>query len=422
MHRTPLLLLVSLLAAGCADGVPPTATEPLASVTSTAGTPHAPPVVVVQPMVSGAAGAAVTDDLAEAITTVASGGTILVHPGHYTGPLPPLDRPVTLRGVGSELPVVDAGADCWALHVSGPDGPVALRGLRILSNPCGGGVAVEGAHGAVEIEGSVFDGSGTGVVVMGGSSSAPVEVRDNDFVGHRAQVRTNEAPADVRVLGNRFSGPETGINFGPGTSGRIEDNVLTGCGGEPACISVGSLFDDLTGGGAVDIVGNTLEVEISEQLPSGLLVGTGDHRIVGNTVRGVGSDPGAATPERARPLTLAGIEVVDGARTEVSGNSVENAFIGLQFGLPVTASGLDNVVTDVDVAIQAFPGGEVSIRSSDLTDWAVALQAGGATQDFTCNWWGDAAGPGGPDPEGLFTPWATSPVAGTSTTTCSGTP
>lgn len=420
MRRSISTLLLPLLIAACGEVVP-TAGDPPVAASLHAGPAGGYPVVVVQPRTGGAGGGAVTANLAEALTAVATGGTILVHPGTYAGPLPPVDRAMTIRGVGPEAPVVDGSADCWALRVAGPEGPVAIEGLRFVPGFCGG-LLVEGEHGPVAVEASEFEGPNGGVTIHGGASDARVTVRDNDFVGHRAQARTSFAPQDVVIEGNRFSGPNTAIHLGPGTSGRVEANALTGCGGEPGCIAVGSLFHDPAGGGAVDILDNLIEVEISEQLPSGMLVGTGDHRILGNVVRGIGQDAAAANPWERYPLTLAGIEVVDGARAEVSGNTVENAFIGLQFGAPVTASGLDNVVTGVEVGIQAFPDAVVTIRSSDLTDWTFALQAGGP-QDFTCNWWGDAAGPGptGGDPT-LYTPWATTPVAGTSTTTCSGGP
>ncbi len=68
--------------------------------------------------------------------------------------------------------------------------------------------------------------------------------------------------------------------------------------------------------------------------------------------------------------------------------------------------------------------GGLAIHSSDFTNYSQPFgdATDFSTMDFDCNWWGDAGGPEavlGPINVApfLYTPWATSLVAGTGTST-----
>lgn len=433
--RRPALAAAALAAAALAAAcdAPPTAPAPLApeagitsARTDAPGLADGHPVVILSERGGPPSGSApVTDDFGEAMELVAPGGRVLVRPGSYVTHGRTIDQPVTIRGIGGGEPVLDGTGACWALDVSRvPEGLVHVRGVRVVAGFCGG-IAVSNEYDEVLVEEATFAGAGSGIAVNNGVvAGRRVTVRRSDFVGDHASITADPDAGVVTVEDNVMSGRGTSISFAGGVSGRIADNLLTGCGpGGSACIAAGGFVFRPGAAGAVDVVGNTIEVELAGQLPSGMLIGDGDHRILDNVIRGIGRDPSAPTPEERFPLTLAGIEVVDGATAEVSGNRVENAFIGLQFGHPVTVHGLDNIVSDVDTGIQSFPDSEIEIHSSDITDYRMALAAGGpaSQQDLTCNWWGDASGPAnaGGDPA-IYTPWATQPVAGTSTTTCDG--
>lgn len=424
-----VLLGATILTAACeAPPMEPTSAppDPVVATQATLSGPAAGHPVVILRGGSGAVheSAPVTDDFGEAMELVAPGGRVLVHPGTYPTNGRSLFKPVTIQGTGDDEPVLDGNGACWALEVSHvPDGLVHVRGVRILAGFCGG-LAVSNEYEEVLVEETTFGGTGAGITIGGGAvDGRTVTIRQSDFVGDGPSIMANVGAGHVIAEDNRMSGRHMNISFDGGVHGRIEGNLMTGCGpGGLACIAVGGFVFNPGDEGAVEVVGNTVEVELAEQLPSGMLIGGGDHRIVDNVIRGIGRDPSAPTTHDQFPLTLAGIEVVDGATAEVSGNRVENAFIGLQFGHPVAANGLNNVVTNVDTGIQAFPDSKIEIHSSDITDYQVALAAGGpaAVQDFTCNWWGSEDGPTDAGDPSLYTPWATEPVAGTSTTTCDG--
>ena len=298
-------------------------------------------------------------------------------------------------------------------------GLVAVNSLHFINAVCGVAVAIEQQYDQVTVENSEFGALGIFVneqFVAG----ATVTIGNNRFFGAGAGVSVQNA-ANVTIHDNLLEGTGS-INVGGTSQATLERNTFTRCGGGPACIIVGGQPS-----ASVTVRDNQLTVDISQQIPSGMLVNLGNHIITGNVITGVGSNPGAPTVEQRYPFTLAGIEVVDGAIAEVSNNAVTNVFIGLQFGFNVTATGTDNVVDNVAFGVQSFESANLTFTSSDFTNYGVPLQLGqGAPKDFTCNWWGSVLGPvdiqqSGIDPD-VFTPWATAPVAGTSATECSGGP
>lgn len=173
---------------------------------------------------------------------------------------------------------------------------------------------------------------------------------------------------------------------------------------------------------------------IASPIVTAILVLGGTNTITGNEIVGIGQDGGLDPDNPMRfPITTAGIEVNDFAVATVSANSIRDAFVGLSFGFHVAVTGTDNVVNDVAVGIQAVTfstpddPANVTISSSDFTNYVRAMDVSSLPSEavLICNWWGFAAGPtAGPEnpiaANGVFTPWATVPVAGTTTTECFG--
>ncbi len=357
--------------------------------------------------------------LQEAIALVAPGGTITVADGLHAAPGVRIEKPMTITADPNTIPIMDGQGNCFVFEINGiAAGLVAVNSLHFINAGCSIAVAIEQQYDQVTVENSEFDGLGIAVneqFVAG----ATVTIGNNQFFGAGAGVSVQNA-ANVTILDNLLEGTGS-INVGGTSQATLERNTFTSCGGGPACIIVGGQPS-----GSVTVRDNQLTVDISQQIPSGMLVNLGNHIITGNTIVGTGQDNAFGADDfRHYPITLAGIEVVDGAVAAVSANSIENAFIGLQFGFDVTVTGTDNDVNNVATGVQAFPSGDLTITGSDFTAYGVSLELGvGAPKDFTCNWWGFDTGPVAPNvPDAsVYTPWATAPIANGAGGLCDGMP
>jgi hypothetical protein len=128
--------------------------------------------------------------------------------------------------------------------------------------------------------------------------------------------------------------------------------------------------------------------------------------IIGNVVEGAGDISNRLNPA-TYPIRDAAIIIVgDTAVTTavVRNNVLSGAARGLQtFGALLTVTGTDNVIRRSRDALAIRGASRVTMRRSDITDYASAvfydfppgtvgpLQPG----DLACNWWGASTGPAG---------------------------
>lgn len=428
------------LAAVSACDAPPTepatsALEPAIAAQATAPGPAGGfPLVIVRQdpgaAQSIAASAPVVDNLADALDRVASGGTVRVMPGTYVVNGQPVDRPVTIVGAGSRptlVPPDPMPEHSQALNIFA-EGSTTIRNLHFEGFSVA--IGISGTYDLVVIEDvriEVPEGFNSGVDVFPPNhptDAQTVVVQNSTVIGGWRGISAAEDVPDFRVIGNTLVGGTTpgsiAIGFSRGASGLIEGNMLSDC--PQGCINVGG-GDRTTGN--IEIVGNRIAGTIERPLINPIAATGASVTLVDNVVEGAGGsmDPSDRT---TWPIPGNAILIESAEHVVLRGNTVRGALwaYGIGGGLG-TVEGLDNVADHVGAAVVSFFGvdGSLTMRSSDFTDYDASMFIGDAAGvDLTCNWWGSASGPvnaNTPDPS-VYTPWATEPVAGTSTTTCGG--
>ena len=250
--------------------------------------------------------------------------------------------------------------------------------------------------------------------------NADLTVIGNTITGAGQSTALFAAGSNVVFTNNIMSGDFTFsvVQMQQASTGLIQDNTISGCGSQ-ACIR-------LPGAGAIDVIDNTMSNDVSRPVLYGIYAQIGPFTISGNEVIGTG-----AITDPNDPLSYAfddsGIWI-NSQNATVPGNHVVNAAAGIKaVGTSVILPGSDdNIIEQVLAGISSNQTSQFEMHSSDITGYVTptegnSLQTGG----LTCNWWGDINGPVDVDPgiaSDVYTPWALAPVAGTSSTTCSGGP
>lgn len=328
----------------------------------------------------------------------------------------------------------NAGSGAWVVASDVPGAHVTFRNVTATAGVTGVYILTptDANRGAsVDVVDSSFSGAGfsQGIYVLDVSSnSAQGAISDVDVenvtisadLGVFAGRGTTGVGARVDITNSSFSGGA--LWYQSGATGLIQGNTID-CGHGSACIRVRS------GAGStqiepVRIIDNDLTGATRDAIWLTAL-DAGPFEIVDNVIAGV-----AAGVDRSEPFDYSfhgdGIrfDSMEVAGT-VSDNSISGAYRALSTdagSVAMTAS--DNTITAVWTGARVVNGGQMSVQSSDFTDYIVPIDP---TEPFgagslTCNWWG-GAGPQGVDPgipATVYTPWATTPVAGSTTTTCTG--
>ena len=371
----------------------------------------------------------------DALAAVPPGGKIEVCSGSFTVNNVQVTKPVTIEAApdAATRPVIQYSAgdasfpDANGFLIDGVEsGTVAFRGLTFVS----GGtrpfvISAQGTYDQLLVEGCDFtiDGSdGTGV--FGASSAvngARVVVNHSSFTGGESGVFASGvgdgAGAHFDVLNSTFHEfTFSGIQHQAGSSGLISGNIASAC-GLVGCIR--TVLD-----GQVQVSDNSVTVEADrtiggQHLRFGIVASTvagGAHVITANTVTGVGVGPTGYAIERAG--------IVVGGDATVSRNIIFNADTGLS-AHDAVITGTDNVITGTLVGIAGVSvttTTSVSLNRSDVTSYVIPITGDGLV-DLTCNWWGTDVGPQNVPvgvPAGVFTPFATAPIANNAGVTCGG--
>jgi hypothetical protein len=369
-------------------------------------------------------------DLRTAITHVPENGTVYVCDGTYAVAPVLIDKPLTLRSLnpgGATLRDAEAGGNIQQgtpmLRISGvASGLVRIADLGIAVTDQA--IRPWGVFDRVEIDSVRFVGEAgsDAVAVRIDSAAIPtarVDVSRSDFrqlslgVWPLSAVETNVRTSHF----DRFVGG--GVSYSHGNSattqsfGRIEDNVFTNC-GSSGCIRV------LTAGG-VTVARNRLEaqdqsvtlgaitLQATAAYPNAAPIIIEDNVIVSRRT-------GAAESTAAGWMFQSGIYVSDpNLRTSIiRRNHVTDAYSAVTSTGSLTAT--DNWFSGGFYALRQTTLRDVTFQRNDAVGLLGSFTVPTAGTSVQCNWWGSAAGPTAPpaSSQGLYTPWATEPIAGTS--------
>jgi hypothetical protein len=324
-----------------------------------------------------------------------------------------------------DVEVVFGGSGIFVRNGQVPGSTVLIQNASFTGGPAFGRNGLylrhDGDGSTVEVRNSTFHDLKRDILIQAGQVTDSRTIVDNVTATGGEQLGVWALGADplVDVLNSSFTGKA--VLLQNGASGLVQNNVFTGCPID-ACIQV-------AGGGQQEptrIIGNQMSpsgtsgraIFLSE-LDAGPFEVT-DNVIGGVTHGGNRSDPADYTfSEGISFLNLA----VSG---DITGNTISGTFVSfVAEGGVGTARVNDNSASASWSPLNAVNGATMTAHSNDFTDYLSAIDPSGpfAAGALTCNWWGAATGPTGVDASiasNVFTPWATTPVAGTSTTTCSG--
>lgn len=244
------------------------------------------------------------------------------------------------------------------------------------------------------------------------------------------------AGGTVNVSESAFAGTGQGVSMS--TQGRVDNSTFSSC--SIWCVGV-------MGRGGVIVSGNTIAILAGPRVGSAVQIHVGGPQpgpqlptlIENNEITGVAS----ATPDQMASWVLErGVGVFTNAGSaagsiSVVGNRISRVKSAIAVysinGTVVDAH--DNVIDGVFTAVHgdgnplnpAPINAVIYFRRNDVTNAirAYGPWAGLVTLDATCSWWGSAAGPqnmlwpiGVPLDPGVYTPFATEPIAGRSTVSC----
>jgi hypothetical protein len=377
-------------------------------------------------------------DLSDAVAATPVNGTVLVCDGLHNIDQELINKPITLRSQnpgGATLgdtdpnPVPSFGRPAIWIDdvVSGlvriTDINFEVRGRAIAT---GGGVTSR--WDKIEIDGVRFIGRDA-------TKATPVVINRSHVPGARVNV-TNSYFADAfipvqfidaieaNVRGSTFEritnsviryGTVTSTGAPPrGAFGRIEGNIMRGCGNQ-GCIR--ATTSNLV------IVNNTIEVLGTPRPFSAILVSrlpgfaSAEPIVVeNNTIVGSALD---GDPKNMFSWTMPlGIELNDGMGLKgvVSANQLTNIHTGFHFSSGVDAR--DNVVTGGAYVLRVATPSPVNFERNNVVGLAASFDQVPTTgASLRCNWWGSLAGPTSPNPflpATVYAPWAQEPIAGTS--------
>ena len=356
----------------------------------------------------------------EALNAVIPGGTIQVCDGTHVVQDIRVLKPVTIEAKGPGVPVLDglgeAASGFTVNGIASGAGTVTFRGLRFEHMP-ETAILIDANYDVVLVENSQFfpnaDIPNAAGISTHHARGNGITIQNNTFTGGWFGLAMNDTPGTV-VLNNTFSGQTNAAISGP--IRRIEGNTFTQC--LAVCVGVDTE--------PIDIIGNSFIIDLNTQAePANAVIGaTADASSVitvrDNVITGIG---GAQDPnDRTTWPIVTAVGLAHADLIEFSRNIITGAAVGLEVNEVHILTGSDNVI-DAQIGI-SNEAASVSLHSNDIFGSQSPLVGSYSSGSLTCNWWGSASGPSFPphvmiDPL-VFTPWATIPVAGTTTTSCTG--
>lgn len=407
----------------------------------------------------------------KAIDTVNAGGSVHVAPGLYA---PTDDTQVTksvvlLGAQAGVAPATRAAADPatesvihggFGFWITGLSVEVTIDGFSLEEKTAGSGIGILTGFGptdvgaTVTVENNVFSSVNTGISSTLVTNPSSFAISSNLFLGggNGIEVHGDHVSTTLAIDGNHFENAtgsaisvlvwsnatitnntvesETGsidpIGVAGCTSCTISGNVVTGSGGFESITLIGSDTPSTDG-----IIENNTVTNPTNPANYGIYIGvaTGttirNNTITGAREAGIASDPGS---------TITGNTI-----TSVGGSNTTGIFLRTtSTGSTVTGNSVSGAAVGIDISPSAGSA-DTHINRNAITGNTAGLTNRAATlADATCNWWGDASGPGGQGPGSgdtvsanvSFSPWllgsnledATCGVAPTPTPVPSSTP
>jgi hypothetical protein len=382
------------------------------------------PVVVRVCATADPGGVVTVPNLQLAMDLVAPAGTIRICDGTYMVTQMNLNlKSMIIEGEGPGLPTLDAANTAQVFYMNSPTpvfNSVILRRLR-LKNGEFGPLNVSNHHAYLTIDQVEFHapngpthpdglpdaGYLAGVGIFNSTGPEYVWVLNSSFIGGDIGVHMNNA-ANVVINGNTFTGQlNAAIHAGNGGNFEAVGNTITNC-GRHWC--VGIFNNDVTGN--FRLINNRFTIGFDHPTANVMALHHGVYEVRGNVISGVGGSRDPANPA-SWPINNA-IFINENSTATVSSNRIEGAYVGLNFVSGTSATGTNNVVTNVNEGMRIFVAGPVSITRSDFTNYTRALDTDATTAVASCNWWGSPVGPQGVAPwisPATYTPWSTSPIA-----------
>ena len=406
MRIAGLVIMVALAAAGCGgEGSPwasttaaPTTTAVTTTSVATTTTTGAPTTVRVAPDGTGDA-----PDLAAAVGLVAAGGTILLDPGeHHLAAALLVDKPLTIRGAGSDTTAVVGDRPPELLRFTGP-GTFTMEGttFRYQGTEPADGVVTDGgtiAFTDVQVTGAVrtvdpeaIEQAGSGFVITGdatgtinGCLAADNQLHGFSFVG-TAHVTISASTAD----GNGENGFYwAGSAVGTAEGNTAQGNGLHGFGTQGGATSTltGNTATNNAEGGFVWLEDATGTAEGNTAQGNGLHgFGTEDRatsNLAGNTATGnaqcgfrwAQEAAGTARRNTSEQNGLSGFWVADSAAPSLVNNiargnrHAEGYGSGIVFAETAAGVARRNQVYDNDWGIAVGPDAQPRLADNDVHD------------------------------------------------------
>ena len=361
--------------------------------------------------------------IADAISAVATGGVVRLCAGTHTVSGLSIGKALTIEPEPGAAATVTGG-----LFPAHPNGTVVIRGLTFTKSSAPTEVRAQGSYADVLLESATFVASGAAFLASTIQSSHVI-VRDVDFLGGSGSGLLVSGAPRVDVLDSYFEA-QTGLSslqFQSGSDGEILRNRFVECGWR-GCIRVISA-------GTVRIADNVIRTSprlevFQAQFGRGVVVGLmadGEDVIAErNLVEGIGT---VANPNDrdSYPMSDGALEALNGTSTVFRDNVVRNAGAGINPNIVQSLIAENNRIENVHTGIHLFhsltpPVRYANVQKNDFVGYVVSIQVTGSATGSSlpvgaaiCNWWGSASGPSATvgATADLYTPFATSPIAGT---------
>jgi hypothetical protein len=383
------------------------------------GTPYCP---------TGAGGA--FTDLGMAIAATPVGGTVIVCDGVYAINPVLVDKAVTIRaknifGTTFKYTVPNVAMMRIADVASGL---VRLVGLRFETHRYG--IWVDGVYDKVVVDSAHFVGpqpavpGSIGIFVRGTPApTAKVEIGDNQIAAYTSGVVVT-APVETNLRRSHiYATTFAGISYESQTGlvrGTTEASLFHAC-NPGTCVRVRG-----SGGSGIVIRGNRMHSEHDytaaaiDLVPNpsgvGVPITVEDNDIISRRLTWGGPENAPTGWGFGAGVRIFGIA---GQRHLVLGNRITGAHYGAQ--ILGETNMRDNVVKDGYYLFSQQTGTHpISVRFNDAINLIGSFTSFIPQGDFTCNWWGSAAGPTNPQPAdpASFTPVASAAIAGTGAVSC----
>lgn len=379
----------------------------------------------------------------KALDTVIAGGTVHVAPGLYEPNFTEVRISATLLGAQAGVdPTTRDASDPSSesivqsnvgMRIVDPAAEVTIDGFSFREKTVGQSVGISTASSTsdaiVTIESNIFSALNIAIAASSGVDPASVYVTGNLFSGGKTGVSASgdHGPAALAIDANRFvNATGSAVSLLVWSGAMITDNTIQSQSGTSDPIFVGGCADCTISGNVIADSGGFESISlIGSNGPSTSGTITGNSIINPTRADNFGIFVGIATGTTISGNTITGAReagIATDPASAISGNTVTSlggaGTTGIYLrrastGSTVTGNTVVGAAVGIDIDPQAGSA-DTHINRNAITGNTAGLTNRAATlADATCNWWGDASGPGGQGPGSgdsvsanvTFSPW-----------------